>query len=217
MPAEDACLAITGVCFVKRDDCDAILVATEHSAGGKVELWELKEVVHTTHKMFSASSAAAPEAGLAGGVAAGAAPSASAMAAAEQLPKIATPIWKSDETFSGPPSRVVSLATPAITLQTGENAPCFVTVVSWSQLKILSNHICNVTNSPYPQAFADGSIQCLLRDSLQHIGSVDLPKSGLFPNDETDAALTSSLGSARKRSRASVEICSMAFTATGIV
>ena len=141
MPAEDACLAITGVCFVKRDDCDAILVATEHSAGGKVELWELKEVVHTTHKMFSASSAAAPEAGLAGGVAAGAAPSASAMAAAEQLPKIATPIWKSDETFSGPPSRVVSLATPAITLQTGENAPCFVTVVSWSQLKILSNHM----------------------------------------------------------------------------
>ena len=141
MPAEDACLAITGVCFVKRDDCDAILVATEHSAGGKVELWELKEVVHTTHKMFSASSAAAPEAGLAGGVAAGAAPSASAMAAAEQLPKITTPIWKSDETFSGPPSRVVSLATPAITLQTGENAPCFVTVVSWSQLKILSNHM----------------------------------------------------------------------------
>ena len=126
MSTEDACSAITGISFVKRDDCDAILVATEHSAGGKVELWELKELVHTTHKMFSASSAAAPEAGLAGGAAA---PAASA-AAAEQLPKIITPIWKSDETFSGPPSRVVSLATPAITLQTGENAPCFVTVVS---------------------------------------------------------------------------------------
>ena len=129
LPAEDACLAITGISFVKRDDCDAILVATEHSAGGKVELWELKEVVHSTHKMFSASSAAASESGVVGG----AAPSASAGAVAEQLPRIITPIWKSDETFSGPPSRVVSLATPSITLQTGVNAPCFVTVVSFRQ------------------------------------------------------------------------------------
>jgi len=190
--ADDACLAITGICFVKRDDCDAILVATEHSAGGKVELWELKEAVHPTHKMFSASSATASESGV---VVGGAAPSASAGAAAEQLPRITAPIWKSDETFSGPPSRVVSLATPSITLQTGVNAPCFVTV-----------------------AYADGSIQCLLRDSLQHIGSVDLPKSGYFPDDDSDAAvsaLTSSQGSSRKRSRVSVEICSMAFTATG--
>ena len=124
--ADDACLSISGISFVKRDDCDAILVATEHGAGGKVELWELKEVVHPTHKMFSASSAAASESGAA-------APSSSASAgagAAEQSPKITTTIWKSDETFSGPPSGVVSLATPAITLQTGENAPCFVTVVS---------------------------------------------------------------------------------------
>ena len=112
----DACLAITGISFVKRDDCDAILVATEHSTGGKVELWELKEVVHPTHKMFSASATISESSVVAGATA--------------LSQRITVPIWKSDETFSGPPSRVVSLATPSITLQTGVNAPCFVTVVS---------------------------------------------------------------------------------------
>ena len=40
-------------------------------------------------------------------------------------------------------------------IQTGRGAACYVTI-----------------------AYSDGSIQCLLRDSLQQIGSADLPKTG---------------------------------------
>jgi mediator of RNA polymerase II transcription subunit 16 len=159
---EDACKAVVDLCFVKGDDCDALLVATEHPAGGRVELWELKEIVHTTHKIFN---------------------TASSDNGSPTSPKITMPVWKYDEVFTGPPSQVVSLSTPLSTLQTGTGSPCYVAA-----------------------AYADGSIQCLLRDSLQHIGSVELPKTGNILDDPTPA----------KKSRSSaVEICSLSFTATG--
>ena len=65
-------------------------------------------------------------------------------------------MWLYVEVFTGNASQVVSLSTPATSLQTGTGSPCYVTV-----------------------AYADGTVQCLLRDSLQQIGSVDLPKTGI--------------------------------------
>jgi hypothetical protein len=65
-------------------------------------------------------------------------------------------VWHYVETFTGHASQIVALATPHSTLQSGSNAPCYVTA-----------------------AFSDGTIQCLLRDSLQQIGSVELPKTGM--------------------------------------
>lgn len=67
--------------------------------------------------------------------------------------------WHYVEMFSGPCSALAALATPPSSLQrgggsTGATRSCYIMV-----------------------AFADGSIHCLLRDSLQHIASVDLPKS----------------------------------------
>jgi len=51
-------------------------------------------------------------------------------------------------------------------------------------------------------AFADGTVQCLLRDSLQQIESVELPRTG-------------NLGvSGSSQGRVSVTICSLSFTAT---
>ena len=52
-------------------------------------------------------------------------------------------------------------------------------------------------------AFADGSLQCLLRDSLQHIESVELPRSGNIAADIS------------KVSRVNVTICDLCFTASG--
>ena len=60
--------------------------------------------------------------------------------------------WDYSETFNGPPASVLCLASCRNVYQTGRGAACYVTV-----------------------AYGDGSIQCLLRDSLQQIGSVDVP------------------------------------------
>ncbi len=163
---EDACRAVSGLCFVKEHDSDALLVSTEHNAGGRVELWELKNSAQTTHKIFSAGGG---ENGLNG----------SGL-------KISLPVWKYDEVFMGPPSQVASVATPVSTVQTGTRSPCYVAV-----------------------AYADGSIQCLLRDSLQHIGSVELPKAG----NMVEAGEPSP--SKKFRCATGVKVCSMAFTATG--
>ena len=65
-------------------------------------------------------------------------------------------MWEYVEVFTGPSSQVVSVATPFTTPQTGYGSPCYVAV-----------------------GYSDGSVQCLLRDSLQslqQIGSVDLPR-----------------------------------------
>ena len=95
------------------------------------------------------------------------------------------PAWHYIEKFSvsGLASQIVSVATPLRCFQTGRAAACYVTV-----------------------AYSDGSIQCLIRDNLQQIGSVDLPKSGLLLN--TDEHIS-------KKSKSSVNICQLAFTATG--
>ena len=72
------------------------------------------------------------------------------------------PAWHYIEKFSvsGLTSQIVSVATPLTCFQTGRAAACYVTI-----------------------AYSDGSIQCLIRDNLQQIGSVDLPKSGLHRSD----------------------------------
>ena len=76
------------------------------------------------------------------------------------------PAWHYVEQFSGPASQIVAVATPTFCYQTGRAAACYVTV-----------------------AYSDGSIQCLIRDNLQQIGSVDLPKTGNL-NDEPVAKIS---------------------------
>ncbi len=49
---EDACHKINDIKFVIGDDRDSFLVATEHPAGGRVELWELRKIQHSVHKML---------------------------------------------------------------------------------------------------------------------------------------------------------------------
>lgn len=122
--------SVNGLCFVKSDDCDAILVATNPTSGGKVELWELREMQHSMHKIFASGSDV-------------------------PTPRITCKIWTHVGMFTGPSAQVVSMATPRSTLQSGAGSPCYVTV-----------------------GYSDGSIQCLLKDSLLQIASVDLPKNG---------------------------------------
>lgn len=156
--SEDRCLAIVDLCFVNGDDTDSIVVATKHPAGGRLELWELKEFQQNIHKMF-----------LSGGV--------------SGSESFSLPAWHYVEQFSGPVSQIVSVTTPKYCFQTGRAAACYVTV-----------------------AYSDGSIQCLIRDNLQQIGSVDLPRAGNL-NEEPSV----------KMSKASVTICDMSFTSTGNV
>ncbi|TRY68224.1 hypothetical protein TCAL_12619 [Tigriopus californicus] len=76
------------------------------------------------------------------------------------VPRLALPAWQYIEMFSGPCSALAALATPPWSVQgiggPGGAPSCYIIV-----------------------AFNDGSIHCLLRDSLQHIASVDLPKSSV--------------------------------------
>ena len=155
--SEDRCLAIVDLSFVNSDDTDSIVVATKHPAGGRLELWELKEFQQNIHKMFVTSTSAEASFSL--------------------------PAWHYVEQFNGPVSQIVCVSTPKYCFQTGRAAACYVTV-----------------------AYSDGSIQCLIRDNLQQIGSVDLPKAGNL-NEEPSMKL----------SKASVTICDMSFTSTGNV
>ena len=45
-------LGIVDVAFVNGDDTDSFLVATSHPAGGRLELWELKDFQQNVHRMF---------------------------------------------------------------------------------------------------------------------------------------------------------------------
>jgi mediator of RNA polymerase II transcription subunit 16 len=157
---EDKCLSIVDLLFVNGDDNDSFLVATQHPAGGRLELWELKEFQHNIHKMFFTS----PDVGQVS-------PSST----------FSLPAWHYVEQFSGPASQIVAISTPKNCFQTGRAAACYVTV-----------------------GYSDGSIQCLIRDNLQQIGSVDLPKTGNLSEEPSV-----------KMSRASVTICDMSFTSTG--
>ena len=98
------------------------------------------------------------------------------------------PAWHYIEKFSvsGLASQIASVATPLRCFQTGRAAACYVTI-----------------------AYSDGSIQCLIRDQLSQICSVDLPKAGNLSNDDNINPSNS------KKSKASVNICQMAFSATG--
>ncbi len=46
---------VTAISFVKEDDSDALLVASRHSSGGRLELWELRSQWQPTHKLFTPS------------------------------------------------------------------------------------------------------------------------------------------------------------------
>ena len=100
------------------------------------------------------------------------------------------PAWHYIEKFtvSGLASQIVSVATPLRCFQTGRAAACYVTI-----------------------AYSDGSIQCLIRDNLSQISSVDLPKSGNLNDDDNNFQFQGST----KKAKTSVNICQMAFSATG--
>ncbi len=101
--------------------------------------------------------------------------------------------WHYVESFSGPAPRVLAVATPALSLQSGSGAPCYAVA-----------------------AYSDGSLQCLLRDSLQQVGSTEIPKLLLRTSDQAE---TGGGSPAKKRPRpssaAASPIRSLSFTATG--
>ena len=72
------------------------------------------------------------------------------------------PTWRYCSEFGVGGSKLVSLTTPRSSIVGGERPSCYVTV-----------------------GFADGSIQCLIRDSLQQISSVELPRNGNISLDNT--------------------------------
>ena len=95
----------------------------------------------------------------------------------------AAPEWRYTDEFQGVGgAAVVGLATPRSSVMGGGRAACYIAV-----------------------AFGDGSVQCLLREGLQQIESVELPRGG-------------NLGWGGKtpgQGRVGVSIQGLAFTATG--
>ena len=74
---QDVCQAVVDLCFVECDDnAFALLVATQHPSGGRVELWELKETQLTTHKIFLPSEGSQ-----------------------QSCPKNIVPVWQYQEVF----------------------------------------------------------------------------------------------------------------------
>ena len=171
----DYCQAVVDLCFVECDDnAFAILIATQHPSGGRVELWELKEAQLTTHKIFLP-----PE------------------GSQQNSYRNIVPVWQYQELFVAGSSsaQVVKMSTPHSAFQTGRASACYVTI-----------------------AYTDGSIQCLLRDSLQQIGCVDIPKSGNPQSTLQNDTYPYTGQSAAKVSRmSSVAICDAAFSANGNV
>ena len=109
------------------------------------------------------------------------------------------PVWQYQEIFVAGSSsaQVVKISTPHCAFQTGRASACYVTV-----------------------CYTDGSIQCILRDKLQQIGCVDIPKSGNLQLNLTSDNYSSMGGepSAAKISRmSSVSICDASFSANGNV
>ena len=78
-----------------------------------------------------------------------------------QKPKL-VPTWKYCSEFGGGGSKLVNITTPISSIMGGDKPSCYVCV-----------------------GFADGSIQCLIRDSLQQISSVELPRGGNLPLDNS--------------------------------
>jgi len=90
------------------------------------------------------------------------------------------PTWRYCSEFGGGGSKLNVLATPRSSIMGGDKPSCYIVV-----------------------GFAEGTIQCLIRDSLQQIASVELPRVGNLPVDNT------------KNIAAAVTICDMCFTSTG--
>ena len=70
------------------------------------------------------------------------------------------PTWRYCSEFGGGGSKLNVLATPRSSIMAGEQPSCYIAV-----------------------GFAEGTIQCLIRDSLQQIASVELPRNGHLPID----------------------------------
>lgn len=100
--------------------------------------------------------------------------------------------WRYVETFTGPSPSVLALSTPPVSLQSGPEAPCYVMA-----------------------AFGDGSIQCLLRDSLQQVGSVDLPSLGGNSTSPSSSSAGGSPSRKRKGESPSATLRSLSFATTG--
>ena len=72
------------------------------------------------------------------------------------------PGWRYCTEFSGAGAKLVGIATPRSSIMSGVKPSCYVAA-----------------------AFADGSIQCLIRDSLHQIASVELPRGGNVSKDNS--------------------------------
>ena len=115
----------------------------------------------------------------------------------QSCPRNIVPVWQYQEVFVAGSSsaQVVKISTPHSAFQTGRASACYVTI-----------------------AYTDGSIQCLLRDSLHQIGCVDIPKSGNPQSSLLNDAYPSIGPSSAKISRlSSVAICDAAFSANANV
>ena len=113
----------------------------------------------------------------------------------QNIPRNIVPVWQYQEVFvaGSTSAQVVKISTPHTAFQTGRASACYVTI-----------------------AYTDGSIHCLLRDSLQQIGCVDIPKSGNPQTTLLENTFSNSGPSATKMARiSSVALCDASFTANG--
>ena len=115
----------------------------------------------------------------------------------QNSPKNIVPVWQYQEVFvaGSTSAQVVKISTPHSAFQTGRASACYVTV-----------------------AYTDGSIHCLLRDSLQQIGCVDIPKSGNPQSTLLENTFSNSGPSGAKMARlSSVALCDASFSANANV
>ena len=102
--------------------------------------------------------------------------------------------WRQTAEFcAGNGAKLSAFTTPRVSIVSGSKPSCYIVV-----------------------AFSDGTIQCLIRDSLQQIASVELPRSG-NQNYMADlpADTTSATGSIIANGSTFGRIADMTFTATG--
>ena len=96
--------------------------------------------------------------------------------------------WRQTAEFSSGGAKLSAFTTPRVSIVGGSKPSCYIVV-----------------------AFADGSIQCLIRDSLQQIASVELPRSGNQNYYDNNSADTNAVMNGNSYGM----IADMTFTATG--